>query len=141
MLLAVSLPKEQLNDEQFNLLCALVECEYEKGKRFEEIAERFFMIYGKKAVSVDTLKTWYDALESNSLQSTRQNAQAPERAATLKPFSNYIDMQSSVRCVFIAGYWDIAFSPRFIDTRYVFYYKPRRLSHFYVMATFHGDVQ
>ena len=139
MLIAKSLPRDQLDDEQFKRLYALVECEYEKGKRFEEIAERFFMIYGKKAVSVDTLKTWYDSLES-----TRQSVQAPEWSATSMPKSNYVDTQSSVRCVlnyFIAAYRDIAFSPRFIDTRYVFCHEAERSSHFFVVDTFHDDVQ
>ena len=139
MLIAKSLPRDQLDDEQFKRLYALVECEYEKGKRFEEIAERFFMIYGKKAVSVDTLKTWYDSLES-----TRQSVQAPEWSATSMPKSNYVDTQSSIRCLYkqiIANAQCLALSPRVIDSRYVFCHDAERLSHFFVVDTFHDDVQ
>ena len=147
-LLAKSLPRGGLNIEQFNRLYALFEREYKKGKRFEEIAERFFVIYGKKAVSASTIKTWYDAFDLNGRRSARRVVQAPERVATPRPMSNIVDTQSSIRCVFNplestmrTDVSNMIFSPHVVDSRYGFYHCIMRLSPFFVVDTFHGDVQ
>ena len=147
-LLAKSLPRGGLNIEQFNRLYAVFKREYKKGKRFEEIVKRFFMIYGKKAASANTIKTWYNAFDSDGRRSTRRAVQAPERAATPRPMSNLVETDSSIRCVFKPledsmhiDVWRLHFSQHVVDSRYIFYHDTERLSHFYVVDTYHEDVQ
>ena len=103
------------------------------------------MIYGTKAADKETIKSWYDRLEADRRESTIQSAQSPASAAA-SSISRSIYTLASIRGTIKLSEVPHNFNfrgaaSRSIDDRYLFFNVSAGSSCFYVVDTFHDDMQ
>lgn len=141
----------KLSKDQLTRLRAFVEREEKEGSSCKRMVERFVSTFGEKAANKRKIESWYNeysTARSGRRKSLRLRAREPQSVKATVSNCYDTSMLPGLRCVIKdsklnAEYFkrNLRCAPSASESRYVFIYMLKFYRRFYVIDTFHDDIQ